>query len=152
MQKKIQRLLPVIQMAEDAEREAAGKLGKAQQQLQQAEQQLQGLEQYRSDYQQQWLQQGQQGVTGDWLLNYQRFLSQLEVAIEQQRNSLRWHNTNVAKARDIWQKCYARLEGLKKLVQKYRDQIRHTADKREQKAMDEFAQRIGTQARSQSHD
>jgi len=85
-------------------------------------------------------------------LNYQRFLSQLEVAIEQQRNSLRWHNTNVAKARDVWQKCYARLEGLKKLVQKYRDQIRHTADKREQKAMDEFAQRIGTQARSQSHD
>lgn len=144
MRKKIQRLLPVVQMAEDAEREAAARLAKAQQQLQQAQQQLEGLEQYRNDYQQQWVQQGQQGVTGEWLMNYQRFLSQLEVAIEQQRNNLRWHNTNVDKLRQMWQQTYARLEGLKKLIEKYRTQIQQIADKREQKEMDEFAQRIGS--------
>ncbi len=144
MRKKIQRLLPVVQMAEDAEREAAARLAKAQQQLQQAQQQLEGLEQYRNDYQQQWVQQGQQGVTGEWLMNYQRFLSQLEVAIEQQRNNLRWHNTNVDKLRQMWQQTYARLEGLKKLIEKYRTQIQQIADKCEQKEMDEFAQRIGS--------
>ena len=152
MQKKIQRLLPVVKMAEEAENAAAAKLAQAQQQLQQSQQQLAGLEQYRDDYQQQWLQQGHHGVTGEWLMNYQRFLSQLEVAIEQQRHSLRWHETNVDKFRDIWQKRYARLEGLKKLVQKYRQQIRSRADKLEQKEMDEFAQRIGSSLRGNEYD
>ncbi|MFB1011947.1 MAG: flagellar export protein FliJ [Thiopseudomonas sp.] len=143
MLKRAKRLEPVIQMAEEKEREAAARLARTQQQLQQAEQQLAGLEQYRNDYQQQWITRGQAGVTGEWLMNYQRFLSQLETAIEQQRNSVRWHQQNVAKVREQWQQLYARLEGLKKLVQRYHDQARHAADRQEQKAMDEMAARAG---------
>lgn len=143
MLKRVKRLLPVVQMAEDAERDAAGKLAKTQQQLMQAESQLQGLEQYRGDYQQQWQKQGQMGVSGEWLMNYQRFLSQLETAIEQQRNSIKWHQQNVDKARDLWQKAYARLEGLRKLVQRYQEQALQLANKIEQKEMDEIAQRLG---------
>ncbi len=143
MLKRAKRLEPVIQMAEEKEREAAARLARTQQQLQQAEQQLAGLEQYRNDYQQQWITRGQAGVTGEWLMNYQRFLSQLEIAIEQQRNSVRWHQQNVAKVRVQWQQLYARLEGLKKLVQRYHDQARHAADRQEQKAMDEMAARAG---------
>lgn len=149
MLKRVQRLLPVIQMAEDAEREAAAALAGAQQQLQAAQAQLQGLEQYRTDYQQQWLTRGQGGVTGEWLMNYQRFLSQLEVAISQQRNNIRWHEQNVHKARELWKKAYTRLEGLRKLVQRYREQAQHQANKAEQKAMDEIAQRLGM--RKQGH-
>jgi len=143
MLKRVKRLLPVVQMAEDAERDAAGKLAKTQQQLMQAESQLQGLEQYRGDYQQQWQKQGQMGVSGEWLMNYQRFLSQLETAIEQQRNSIKWHQQNVDKSRDLWQKAYARLEGLRKLVQRYQEQALQLANKIEQKEMDEIAQRLG---------
>lgn len=143
MLKRAKRLQPVIEMAEEKEREAAARLAKMQRQLQQAEEQLAGLEQYRSDYQQQWIERGQGGVTGEWLMNYQRFLSQLETAIEQQRNSVDWHQQNVAKVREQWQQLYARLEGLKKLVQRYHDQARHAADRQEQKAMDEMAARAG---------
>ena len=143
MLKKAKRLAPVIEMAEQTEQEAAGKLAKLQQQLLQAEQQLAGLEQYRNDYQQQWITRGQTGVTGEWLMNYQRFLSQLETAIEQQRNSVQWHQRNAEKAREQWQKAYTRLEGLKKLVQRYQDQARHIADRQEQKDMDEMAARAG---------
>ena len=143
MLKKAKRLAPVIEMAEQTEQEAAGKLAKLQQQLLQAEQQLAGLEQYRNDYQQQWITRGQTGVTGEWLMNYQRFLSQLETAIEQQRNSVQWHQRNAEKARAKWQKAYTRLEGLKKLVQRYQDQARHIADRQEQKDMDEMAARAG---------
>lgn len=143
MLKKAKRLAPVIEMAEQTEQEAAGKLAKLQQQLLQAEQQLAGLEQYRNDYQQQWITRGQTGVTGEWLMNYQRFLSQLETAIEQQRNSVQWHQRNAEKAREQWQKAYTRLEGLKKLVQRYHDQARHIADRQEQKDMDEMAARAG---------
>ena len=129
-------------MAERAEREAALQLGHCQGLLSQAEVKLGELEHYRSDYQQQWIDEGQRGVSGQWLMNYQRFLSQLETAIGQQRNTMEWHRHNAEKAREIWQQRYARLEGLRKLVQRYHDEARLAEDKREQKLLDELAQRL----------
>jgi flagellar FliJ protein len=136
------RLAPVVEMAEREEREAATLLGRCQGQLQQAEVQLGDLERYLGDYQQQWIDEGQRGVSGQWLMNYQRFLSQLETAIGQQRNSVEWHRTNMIKARDAWQQRYARLEGLRKLVKRYLDEARLAEDKREQKLLDELSQRL----------
>lgn len=136
------RLAPVIEMAERAEREAALQLGHCQGLLRQAQVKLGELEQYRGDYQQQWISEGQRGVSGQWLMNYQRFLSQLETAIGQQRQSVAWHGNNLDKLRVVWQQRYARLEGLRKLVQRYREEARLSADKREQKLLDELAQRI----------
>lgn len=136
------RLAPVIEMAERAEREAVTQLGHCQGLLNQARVKLGELEQYRGDYQQQWINEGQRGVSGQWLMNYQRFLSQLETAIGQQRQTVAWHGHNLDKVRGIWQQRYARLEGLRKLVQRYREEARLSADKREQKLLDELAQRI----------
>jgi flagellar FliJ protein len=136
------RLAPVIAMAERAEREAAVQLGHCQGLLSQAQAKLGDLEHYRSDYQQQWISEGQRGVSGQWLMNYQRFLSQLEVAIGQQRQTVDWHHANLDKVREAWQQRYARLEGLRKLVQRYLEEARQAEDKREQKLLDELAQRI----------
>jgi flagellar FliJ protein len=136
------RLAPVIEMAERAEREAAMQLGHCQGLLRQAQVKLGELEQYRGDYQQQWISEGQRGVSGQWLMNYQRFLSQLETAIGQQRQSVAWHGNNLDKLRVVWQQRHARLEGLRKLVQRYQEEARLSADKREQKLLDELAQRI----------
>ncbi|MBB2495899.1 flagellar export protein FliJ [Aquipseudomonas ullengensis] len=136
------RLAPVIEMAERAEREAARQLGHFQGLLNKAEVQLGELERYRGDYQQQWITEGRQGVSGQWLMNYQRFLTQLESAIGQQMNTVNWHRDNLAKARDAWQQRYARLEGLRKLVQRYIDEARQIEDRREQKLLDELAQRL----------
>jgi flagellar FliJ protein len=77
-------------------------------------------------------------------MNYQRFLSQLEQAISQQAQALAWHQGAVDKARLQWQERYARLEGLRKLVQRYRDEARLAEDKREQKQLDELAQRLAS--------
>ena len=136
------RLAPVIEMAERAEREAVMQLGHCQGLLNQAQVKLGELEHYRSDYQQQWISEGQRGVSGQWLMNYQRFLSQLETAIGQQRQSVAWHSNNLDKLRVVWQQRYARLEGLRKLVQRYQEEARLSADRREQKLLDELAQRI----------
>ncbi len=129
-------------MAERAEREAALQLGHCQGLLSQAEVKLGELEHYRSDYQQQWIDEGQRGVSGQWLMNYQRFLSQLETAIGQQRNTMEWHRQNAERAKETWQQRYARLEGLRKLVERYREEARQAEDKREQKLLDELAQRL----------
>ena len=136
------RLAPVVDMAERAEREAARSLGHTQLLLTQAETKLGELEHYLGDYQQQWLTQGRQGVSGQWLMGYQRFLSQLETAINQQRQAAAWHLNNVNKARELWQQRYARLEALRKLVQRYQQEARQAEDKREQKMLDELAQRL----------
>ncbi|HZX19302.1 MAG TPA: flagellar export protein FliJ [Pseudomonas sp.] len=141
-QSRAARLAPVVDMAARAEREAALQLGHAQGLLRQAEVQLGDLERYRGDYQQQWISEGQRGVSGQWLMNYQRFLTQLETAIGQQRNSVDWHRANMEKVREVWQQRYARLEGLRKLVKRYQDEARMAEDKREQKLLDELSQRI----------
>lgn len=143
-QSRAARLAPVVAMAERAEREAAMQLGHCQGLLRQAEVQLGDLERYRGDYQQQWINEGQHGVSGQWLMNYQRFLTQLETAIGQQRNSVDWHRTNMDKVRDTWQQRYARLEGLRKLVKRYQDEARMAEDKREQKLLDELSQRLSS--------
>nr|GFD56650.1 hypothetical protein [Tanacetum cinerariifolium] len=58
------------------------------------------------------------------------------------RQSLAWHQNNLNKARGEWQKAYARVEGLRKLVQRYINEARALEDKREQKLLDELVQRL----------
>jgi flagellar FliJ protein len=146
-QSRASRLAPVLEMAARAEREAARNLGRSQLLLTQAEGKQGELERYRGDYQQQWLTQGQQGVSGQWLMGYQRFLAQLETAVGQQRQAVAWHLNSVNKARELWQQRYARLEGLRKLVQRYQQEARQAEDKREQKMLDELAQRLSATER-----
>jgi flagellar FliJ protein len=136
------RLAPVVEMAEKAERTAAQRLGHFQGQVRLAEAKLQELEQFRLNYQQQWIANGTKGVSGQWLMNYQRFLNQLETAVGQQRKSLAWHQNNLNNARDTWQKAYARVEGLRKLVMRYMTEARSLEDKREQRLLDELSQRL----------
>ena len=136
------RLAPVVEMAEKVEKAAVQRLGHFQGQVRLAEAKLGELDKFRSDYQQQWIDKGAHGVSGQWLMNYQRFLNQLETAVAQQRQSLAWHQNNLNKARGEWQKAYARVEGLRKLVQRYIDEARALEEKREQKLLDELVQRL----------
>ena len=140
------RLAPVVDMAEEAERKAAQRLGHFQQQVATAQAKLAELERFREDYQLQWINRGGQGVNGSWLVNYQRFLGQLETAMTQQRQSLVWHQNNLNNARGTWQQAYARVEGLRKLVQRYQDEARRAEDKREQHLLDELSQRLPRQS------
>lgn len=136
------RLAPVVDMAESAERTAAQRLGYFQGQVRLAQSKLGDLERFRGEYQQQWIDRGSHGVSGQWLMNYQMFLNQLESAVGQQNQSLVWHQNNLDQARAGWQQAYARVEGLRKLVQRYIDEARVLEDKREQKLLDELSQRL----------
>lgn len=140
------RLAPVVDMAEKAEKTAAQRLGYFQGQVHLAESKLGDLERFRGEYQQQWIERGSQGVSGQWLMGYQGFLNQLETAVAQQRHSLAWHQNNLEKARESWQQAFARVEGLRKLVQRYIDEARAIEDKREQKLLDELSQRLPRQS------
>lgn len=138
---RIRRLAPVLDMALDEERKAAGRLGEAQQQLDNARARLQDLEFYCSEYQKGWVQRGQQGVGRDWLLNYQRFLAQMQTAIEQQQQTVTWNGQSLEKAREQWRQRYQRLEAMRKLIERYQEEARLKADRQEQKLLDELSQR-----------
>lgn len=136
------RLAPVVDMAEKAEKTAVQRLGYFQGQVKVAESKLADLNAFRLDYSEQWIVRGSTGVSGQWLLGFQGFLAQLDTAVDQQRQSLVWHQNNLEKARDEWQKAFAKVEGLRKLVQRYREEAQRLEDKREQKLLDELSQRL----------
>ncbi|KPG84590.1 MULTISPECIES: flagellar export protein FliJ [Pseudomonas] len=136
------RLAPVVEMAEKAEKAAVQRLGYFQGQVKVAESKLADLNAFRLDYSQQWIVRGSTGVTGQWLLGFQGFLAQLDTAVDQQRQSLVWHQNKLDKAREEWQQAFARVEGLRKLVQRYREEAQRLEDKREQKLLDELSQRL----------
>ncbi|CEL28194.1 flagellar export protein FliJ [Pseudomonas iridis] len=136
------RLAPVVDMAEKAEKTAVQRLGYFQGQVKVAESKLADLNAFRLDYSEQWIVRGSTGVSGQWLLGFQGFLAQLDTAVDQQRQSLVWHQNNLDKARDEWQKAFAKVEGLRKLVQRYREEAQRLEDKREQKLLDELSQRL----------
>ena len=136
------RLAPVVEMAEKAEKTAVQRMAYFQGQVAVAESKLADLNAFRLDYSQQWIVRGSTGVSGQWLLGFQGFLAQLDTAVDQQRQSLVWHQNNLDKARNEWQQAFARVEGLRKLVQRYRDEAQRLEDKREQKLLDELSQRL----------
>lgn len=147
---RIRRMAPVLDMALDEERKAARMLGESQRQMEEASARLKDLEHYAGEYEQGWVQRGSQGVGRDWLLNYQRFMSQMQAAIEQQKQTLDWHQQSQERARENWRQRYQRVEALRKLIERYQDEARARADKQEQKLLDELTQRLFTHRNSMS--
>ncbi|SDR89128.1 flagellar FliJ protein [Halopseudomonas xinjiangensis] len=147
---RIRRLAPVVEMAVDEERKAAARLGESQKQVEDARTRLRDLEFYCSEYEKGWTQRGSQGVGRDWLLNYQRFMAQMQTAIEQQTQTVKWHETSLDKVREQWRQRYQRVEALRKLIERYQQEARTRADRQEQKLLDELSQRAFDSRRSNS--
>lgn len=138
---RVRRMTPVLDLALEEEKKAAGMLGDCQKQLDEAAARLHDLEHYSGEYAKGWAQRGGEGVGREWLLNYQRFMAQMQTAIEQQRQTLGWHQQSLERARATWRERYQRVEALRKLIEKYRDEARARADKQEQKLLDDLTQR-----------
>ena len=117
---RVRRLVPVVEMAVDEERKAAARLGESQKQVEDAKARLRDLEFYCSEYEKGWSQRGSQGVGRDWLLNYQRFMAQMQTAIEQQTQTVKWYETSLDKVREQWRQRYQRVQALRKLIERYR--------------------------------
>ena len=139
---RIRRMTPVLDLALDEEKKAAGMLGECQKQLDDASLRLRDLEHYSGEYAKGWTQRGAEGVGREWLINYQAFMAQMQAAIEQQRQTLSWHQQSLERARDTWRQRYQRVEALRKLIEGYREEAQARADKQEQKLLDELPQRV----------
>ena len=138
---KSERMRPVVRIAESREQDAAGAFGASKRTLEENEQRLAELLAYRDEYHRHFQQAGSAGVSAGRFMGFQRFLSQLNKAIEQQRRIVRDAAEACEAKRRALNAARGRSMALDKVVTRYRDEeVRHQ-ERREQKETDELAQR-----------
>lgn len=136
-----ERLGVVLGLAERQKEAADRYLAESQQRLQHAETQLIQLQDYMLEYQQQFTQAGQRGLTTDQLRQHQAFIGRLEQAMRQQHETIRVARQQLEQVKQYWQSVYARYKGIQKLTDKAVYSEQALRDKREQQAIDERSQR-----------
>ena len=140
---KSQRMKPVQRVTEAREQTAAKDLAAAQRYQKEQEARLAELLQYQREYMQQSQSMGQAGVSAARFMEMQRFLANLDAAVEQQRQVLEAAARTVEQKKRVWQEAYTKCKSLDKAVQRFAEQENHAQSQREQKEQDEIAQHPG---------
>jgi len=139
--KKSQRMKPIAAVAESGEQQAAIALGGAQSELQSRIARMAELKNYLAEYQQRFTVSGAGGFTVLQLQNFRSFLSNLRLAIDQQKPLVDDAVALVREKRDQWFKCRNKVKIYEKMMVRYRSEEDKVEERQEQVVLDELAQR-----------
>ena len=106
------------------------------------QQQADGLTTYRSEYCQKWSAQFRQAAQMEILRSYQGFLSRLDQAITQQQSVTEHARRMVEAQRQRLVEREIRVATVERLIKRREALLAKVADRREQKDLDEMAQRV----------
>ncbi|HEI8952529.1 TPA: flagella biosynthesis chaperone FliJ [Serratia liquefaciens] len=134
-------LITLRDLAQDAVEQATRQLGQVRKAQQAAEQQLSMLLNYQDEYRQKLNNQLSGGMESSNWQNYQQFIGTLEQAIAQHRQQLTQWGEKVDHAMKQWQDKQQRLNAFEALHTRAQSAELQLENKRDQKLMDEFAQR-----------
>lgn len=134
-------LITLRDLAQDAVEQATRQLGQVRKAQQAAEQQLSMLLNYQDEYRQKLNNQLSGGMESSNWQNYQQFIGTLEQAIAQHRQQLTQWEEKVDHAMKQWQDKQQRLNAFETLHTRAQSAELQLENKRDQKLMDEFAQR-----------
>ncbi|MGQ8774021.1 flagellar export protein FliJ [Serratia sp. NA_112.1] len=134
-------LITLRDLAQDAVEQATQQLGQVRKAQQAAEQQLSMLLNYQDEYRQKLNNQLIGGMESSNWQNYQQFIGTLEQAITQHRQQLTQWVQKVESAVKHWQDKQQRLNAFETLHTRAQSAELQLENKRDQKLMDEFAQR-----------
>ncbi len=112
------------------------------------EQQAAGLGGYRTEYCQKWSAQFQQAAQMEILRSYHGFLSRLDQAIAQQQSVVEHAHRMVAAQRHRLMEREIRVATVKRLIERREALLAKVADRRDQKNLDELAQRLLSRAQA----
>ena len=146
--KKSDRLKPVQHLSEAKEQDAARALGNSNRDVSEQEQRLAELEGYRDEYARYYQQRGEAGVTAAKLMELQRFLYNLNKAIEQQQKVVEMARQRSEQTRQQWTKARGKRQALGKVAERYRQEEERSASRQEQKETDELAAQRSTGKKS----
>ncbi len=113
------------------------------------QQQADGLTGYRSEYCRKWSAQFQQAAQMEILRSYHGFLSRLDQAIAQQQSVVEHAHRMVEAQRQRLVEREVRVATVERLIKRREAMLARVAERRDQKNLDELAQRP-TSARAQS--
>lgn len=139
------RLQPVQNIAEEAERRLARQVAALERSMRDAETKLLDLERYAGEYQSQYADRVARGIGVTELRDYQAFLARLSEAMRQQRAVVSRARSECDAGRLRWQEAARRVKALDHVATQWRDEARRAMDRREQIEIDERAQRPRTQ-------
>lgn len=137
-ERRSQRLVAVLMLAEREEKAAATALGEHQAQLDGERQQLGQLLDYRSQYLADY-QQLRSSATAQALMSYSGFLQRLGGAISGQEQRLDQVRRALEQSRSHWQEKYYRRQSLEELVHRLRREEELQAEQRLQRELDDMA-------------
>ncbi len=106
------------------------------------QQQADGLTTYRSEYCQKWSTQFQQAAQMEILRSYHGFLSRLDQAIGQQQSVVEHAQRMVEVQRQRLVEREVRVATVERLIKRREAMLAKIADRRDQKNLDELAQRL----------
>lgn len=144
--KKSKRFKPVVRVAEAREKQAASALGEAQAHLQSQIARLEELQNYQNDYLQRFKSTASQGIPAARMLDFQRFLDNLKLAIKQQETIVRIATSQVEQKKQLWFAKRGKLKSYDNVMERYISEENLQQSKREQKETDEHAARADSKS------
>ena len=142
-------ITPVRKVMDDAERERAQCMARAQRRVIEAESKLQELARYHVDYSASFSRVASEGLASTSLRDFQVFLSRLAEAERQQERIVARAREDLAAETRRWQDAAQRSKALALVVDRWNGEERRQDERRDQLETDDRAQRISRGARVQ---
>jgi flagellar export protein FliJ len=144
--RKSKRFEPIQEIASTKAEDLGRIMGEAARKVTDLERQLEQLQTYRDEYVRN---STQSSGTMDAvkLQNYRSFLDRLGEAMRQHAQSLSLARAELEKRRALWSEKRIEAESLSRVVDRFRKEEQHAADRREQRDGDDAAMRVALAAR-----
>lgn len=136
--KRSERLKPIHGLAQQREEVAAQALGRMQRELNNQTQKLTELMGYYQEYQVRFAEDAKHGMNVTQVQSYQTFISQLEVAIEEQKKIITRVTEACTSSKKEWHNERQKSQVLEKVVTRYQQHENKQENKQEQRLLDEF--------------
>ncbi len=140
------RFKPIVDLAHDAERQAARALGTALQRLNESKEQQRQLYSYRDEYAQRLQQAGNEGISGQKLNEYRHFMAKIDAAITSQMAVVEKAQVILDEKKQFWFAKRGRSKALDSVLDHYLEQERRDLDRRDQREQDDRAGRNGQES------
>jgi flagellar FliJ protein len=145
---KSKRFEPIREIASSSANELSGPMAEAARRVADLERQLAQLQTYRDEYVRNSAQSAG-SMDAVKLQNYRSFLDRLGEAMRQHVKNLDAARAEFEKRRSTWSEKRVEAESLGRVVERFRNEERSAADRREQREGDDAAMRIALAARGE---
>ncbi|MCK4711219.1 MAG: flagellar export protein FliJ [Gammaproteobacteria bacterium] len=136
--KRSERFKPIHNLAQQSEDVAAQTLGKIQRELSNHHLKLSELMKYYQEYTERFNQQAEKGMSITQVQSYQKFISQLEVAIVEQKKHINRVSETCDSSRADWTVERQKSQVLETVINRCKKQEQKIHNRKEQSRTDEF--------------